>query len=116
MTEIIAIVRRNRAFATAQELVRTGCLGYSRFAVLGRGRQQGLQDHAGDEGVTLLPKVLFELIVEDERVGEMVEAIIRANQTGQYGDGRIFLRDVADAYRISSGARESVGVVAEGME
>lgn len=106
MVEIIAIIRRKKASATKEELARIGCTGYSVFAVLGRGRQRGLRVQQGQEGLAFLPKLLFDLIVEDEQTQETIEAIIRANQTGEFGDGRIFLMEVTQAYRISTGERE----------
>ena len=114
MVEIIAIIRRNRSAATKGELARMGCDGYSQFPVLGRGRQRGLRDEDGGGGLPFLPKILFDLIVEDERSMETIEAIIRANQTGQFGDGRIFVMELTDTYRISTGAREAAVETGEG--
>ena len=105
MVELIAIVRRNRATATKEELSRLGCTGYSMFPVLGRGRQRGLRMPHRPEALAFLPKVLFDLIVDDGQAQEAVEAIIRANQTGELGDGRLFVIEVSEAYRISTGAR-----------
>ena len=106
MREILAIVRRNRSAATKAELARIGCAGYSRLSVLGRGQQRGLRGEPGGEGLAFLPKVLFDLVVEDAQAQETIEALIRANQTGQYGDGKLFVIELADAYRISTGERE----------
>lgn len=108
MIELIAMVRRNRAAATKQELARIGCQGYSVFPVLGRGRQRGLRGAQGHEGLMFLPKALFDIVVEDGQAQETIEAIIRANQTGEFGDGRIFVIDLNASYRISTGAREPV--------
>lgn len=113
MTELIAVVRRKHSAATTQELSRIGCTGYTVFPVFGRGRQRGLQGAAGGEGLAFLPKVLFDVVVEDAQVPETIEAIIRANQTGQYGDGKLFVMDVLEAYRISTGEREPREQVAE---
>lgn len=113
MTELIAVVRRNRAQATKAELARIGCSGYSTFAVLGRGRQRGLRVAEQGEGLAFLPKVLFDLFVEDDRAAETIEAIIRANQTGEFGDGRIFVLETEQAYRISTGEYEATQETAE---
>jgi nitrogen regulatory protein PII len=113
MTEIIAIVRRNKARMMQQELTRIGCQGYSRFAVLGRGRQRGLRGEETAEGLPFLPKVLFDLVVEDEAAQETIEAIIRANQTGEFGDGKIFVLQMEEAYRMSTGERGHVTQEAE---
>lgn len=103
MVELIAMVRRDRAVATKTELARIGCVGYSWFPVLGRGRQRGLQTEQPLAGIPFLPKALFIIFVEETRVDETLEAIIRANQTGEFGDGKIFVLDADEAYRISTG-------------
>ena len=106
MVELIAIIRRNRAGATKAELARVGCAGYSQCPVLGRGRQRGLRTQAGVEGLPFLPKVLFDVVVDEEHAQELREAIIRANQTGEFGDGKIFVLETEASYRISTGERE----------
>ena len=107
MVELIAIIRRKRAGATQQELTRIGCQGYSRFAVLGRGRQRGLRGDGADKGLPFLPKVFFSLMVAEEAAQETIEAIVRANQTGEFGDGKIFVLESSEAYRVSTGEREA---------
>ncbi len=107
MVDIVAIVRRKKASATREELARIGCLGYSVLAVLGRGRQRGLRGAQGNEGPAFLPKALFDLIVEESQAQETIEAIIRANQTGEFGDGKIFVIEMAEAYRISTGEKDA---------
>ena len=111
MIELIAMVRRKRAAATKEELARIGCRGYSLFPVLGRGRQRGLRTERALEGFSFLPKVLFDVIVEDDAAQETIEAIVRANQTGEFGDGKIFVMDVGKAYRISTGTDEPAAEV-----
>ena len=113
MVEIIAIVRRKQAAATKEELVRIGCKGYTAFPVLGRGRQRGLQSEPGGKGLAFLPKILVDLVVEDAQAQETIEALIRANQTGHYGDGKIFVIETADAYRISTGERDPSAQIRE---
>ena len=110
MVELIAIVRRNRTVATQQELARIGCQGYSRFAVLGRGRQRGLRGDDAARGVPFLPKVLFSVVVAEDAAQETIEALMRANQTGEFGDGKIFVLKSDEACRISTGERETATV------
>jgi nitrogen regulatory protein PII len=109
MVELIAMVRRKHAAATKEELSRIGCTGATTFPVLGRGKQRGLRSGPGGEGLAFLPKVLFDIVVEEAHAQETIEAIIRANQTGQYGDGKIFVLSVSEAYRLSTGEREPMG-------
>ena len=113
MVELIAIVRRKKDSATKEELTRIGCPGYSVFPVLGRGRQRGLRGAQGNEGPAFLPKALFDLIVEESQVQETIEALIRANQTGEFGDGKIFVIEMAEAYRLSTGEREPTAKTTE---
>ena len=101
MVEITAIINRSRVRATQQELARIGCAGYTRFAVLGRGKQRGLRSETGKPSLSFLPKALFRAVVEDENESETVEAFIRSNQSGQYGDGRIFVVQLDRALRVS---------------
>ncbi len=101
MKEIIAIVRRDRAAATKAELAQIGCSGYTAFAVLGRGRQSGLRGELPSFEVPFLPKIYFDIFVEDERKDETMEAIRRAAHTGRHGDGRIFVLEAGEVHRIS---------------
>ena len=103
MREILAIVKRSQAAATRRELARIGCGGYTQWPVLGRGRQRGLRNQHGHETMPFLPKLLFSLVVEEAHAAETIEAIIRANQTGGYGDGKIFVLGVSESCRISTG-------------
>lgn len=103
MVELVAVVRRNRTLATKEELARMHCAGYSMFPVLGRGRQRGLHVQEGRQGLAFLPKMLFDLVVDDDQAQETIEAIIRSNQTGEFGDGKIFVVEIGETYRISTG-------------
>ena len=103
MTEVVAVVRRSRAAATRKELERAKVPGWTSFPVLGRGRQRGLRPADTGPGVAFLAKVLFSVVVEHGEVGPIVEAILRANQTGEYGDGKIWTVDLGRDYRISEG-------------
>jgi nitrogen regulatory protein PII len=95
MVELIAIVRRKQASATKAALNRIGCGGYSILPVLGRGASHG----------EFMAQVLFDLVIEDVHEAKTLEAILHANQTGACGDGRIFLIEVNETYRISTGER-----------
>jgi nitrogen regulatory protein PII len=103
MTEIVAVVRRSKAVDTRKELERADAPGWTSFPVLGRGRQRGLKTAAESAGVPFLAKVLFSIVVEDDQVDPIIEAITRANQTGEFGDGRIWTVDLGRVLRISEG-------------
>lgn len=84
-----------------------GVHGMSVTEIRGCGRQKGLTErYRGSEyTINLLHKVRVEVVVEDSRVEAVVAAIIEAAQTGEVGDGKIFLSPVSDAIRIRTGER-----------
>ena len=131
MKEIMAIVRMNRAGATKKALVDAGVAGFTAVRVAGRGRlvtdpaiiekrkAQLLSlnfDDVTEAGATeklitgflddtrLFPKRLFIVLVHDEDVPRVVEAIMRANRTDcRAGDGKIFVLPMLDAVRVRTG-------------
>ncbi len=109
LREVVAIVRPGKRAATRQALEAIGVVAYTSYTVLGRSRQRGLRFTSGgpQAAIQFLPKQLFSTVVEAEKVHAAVEAIIRANRTGrgQYGDGRIFIMEIEDAVRLSTGER-----------
>ena len=84
-----------------------GVYGMTITDVRGFGRQQGHTEKYRGSTYTLnlLPKIKIEVVVPDERAEEVVSAIIEAAQTGEIGDGKIFIADVTDAVRIRTGER-----------
>ena len=75
--------------------------------VKGFGRQKGHTEiYRGSEyTVDFLPKVKIETVLPDGLARQAVEAIIKAAKTGKIGDGKVFVYDVADAYRIRTEER-----------
>jgi nitrogen regulatory protein PII len=78
--------------------------------VRGHGRQKGHKAvYRGTEyAVTLLPKVMIEVIIQDETVDAVIEASMKAARTGEIGDGRIFVIPVEQGYNIRTGERDVV--------
>lgn len=110
MKEIIAIIRPGQAFLTKKNLQLDGFSAYTSFRVLGRSRQRGLRyaprsfyfwrgrDKIG--GIQFVPKVYISLVVADRDVSLAVQSLIRSNQTGKFGDGKIFILPVEEAIQI----------------
>ena len=75
--------------------------------VKGFGRQYFHRDiYRGSEyTVDFLPKVKFEIVLEEERVQRTVEAIVRAAKTGKIGDGKVFVYPVEEVIRIRTEER-----------
>jgi nitrogen regulatory protein P-II 1 len=105
MKKIEAVVRHHRLDAVKGALVDGGFLGMTVSEVRGFGRQKGhTETYRGAEyAVDFVPKIKLELIVPDAKAEAAVNAIMKAAQTGQIGDGKIFLSDLTNAVRIRTG-------------
>jgi nitrogen regulatory protein P-II 1 len=111
MTKIEAIIRPNRFEAVKEALKEHGVEGMTVSEVRGHGRQKGhTETYRGREyDVDLLPKVRVEIVLADDLVEGVINAILAAAATGEIGDGKIFLYKVEDAIRIRNQDRgESV--------
>lgn len=108
MTKVEAIIRPEKLTLVKDGLADAGFVGLNIVQVTGRGVQRGVV-HTGRGAeayaVDMLPKVKLELVVLDEEVEEVVDLILRHAQTGNIGDGKIFLLPVADAIRVRTGER-----------
>ena len=116
MKEVIAIVRMNMMNRTKKALTEAGVDAF--FACEAQGRGKGLVDPgilagagAGyEEAVELLgergklySKRIVTVVVPDDEVDGVVQAVIEANKTGKPGDGKIFVLPVGDAVRVRTG-------------
>lgn len=75
--------------------------------IMGYGKQKGYRRlYRGTEyNVNLLPKVRVETVVEDEISENVIDRVVKEINTGNYGDGKIFIYEVQDAVRIRTGER-----------
>jgi nitrogen regulatory protein P-II 1 len=105
MKKIEAIIRPVKFEDVKAALGEAGYGGITVTEVEGHGTQKGFtQVWRGREyKVELLPKIKLEVVCPDRETSKLVKAIIRSAQTGQVGDGKIFVYHIEDAYRISSG-------------
>jgi nitrogen regulatory protein P-II 1 len=105
MKKIEAVVRHHRLDAVKSALVDSGFLGMTVTEVRGFGRQKGhTETYRGAEyAVDFVPKIKLELIVPDFKLEQAVGVIMKAAQTGQIGDGKVFISDLANAIRIRTG-------------
>lgn len=112
MTKLEAIVQPNRFETVKQALIDIGVEGMTISEVRGHGRQKGHKEtYRGSEySVDLLPKVKFEVVVQDAIVDTAVDAILKSAGTGKIGDGKIFLYKVEEAIRIRSHERGAAAV------
>ena len=107
MKKIEAIIQPFKLEAVKEALKGIGIDGMTIAEVRGHGRQKGHKEvYRGQEyNVDLLPKVRLDLVIANERLEEVLEAITNAARTGKIGDGKIFVYDVAEAIRIRNGDR-----------
>lgn len=118
MKEIIAIVRMNMMNKTKVALTDAGVDAFFAHEVQGRGVgfvnrklmdgvEEGYEEAAallGEKG-NLYPKRMVTVVAEDEKVDDIVEAIIAINQTGKAGDGKVFVLPMPDAVRVRTNER-----------
>jgi nitrogen regulatory protein P-II 1 len=107
MKEITAVIRPDKLEVVKEALQEIHCNGVTVTEVKGRGRQLGITEsyRGRDYKVDLLPKTRLEIIVNDEDVDSVVDAIVKTAQTGDIGDGKIFVAPVEEVIRIRTGER-----------
>jgi nitrogen regulatory protein P-II 1 len=112
MKKIEAIVQPFKLEEVKEALKSIGIDGMTITEVRGHGRQKGHKEvYRGQEyNVDLLPKVKVELVVPANRADEVVRTVVAAARTGNIGDGKIFLYDVAEAIRIRNEDRGEVAL------
>ena len=107
MKKVEAIIKPFKLDEVKQALSEVGVAGLTATEVKGFGRQKGHTElYRGAEYVVdFLPKVKVEVVIPDELVHKVVEAIERAARTGKIGDGKIFVLPVDEVVRIRTGER-----------
>ena len=105
MKEITAIIKPFKLDEVREGLAEAGITGLTVTEVKGFGRQRGHTElYRGAEYVVdFLPKTKVELIVAEQDVERVVEAIVKAARTGKIGDGKIFVSSVEQVIRIRTG-------------
>ena len=124
MKEIMAFLRANKINQTKEALANNGFPAFNCRKVLGRGKNTispevlAVITETGElpvnvigehltEATRLIPKRWFSIFIHDEDVEKVVDVLIKTNQTGNKGDGKIFVLPVDETYRIRDGASGS---------
>lgn len=107
MKLIKCIIQPHRLDQVRDALNDLGIKGMTVTEVKGYGRQRGHKEiYRGVEyNIYFLPKVMIEIVIEDVLLDKVVECLLENARTGHIGDGKIFVMDVIDAYRIRTGER-----------
>jgi nitrogen regulatory protein PII len=109
MKKIEAIIRPFKLEDVKIALVNAGIVGMTVSEVRGFGRQKGqVERYRGSEfTVEFLQKLKLEIVVDDDKVPTVVQAVQDAARTGEIGDGKIFISTVDSVIRIRTGDRDS---------
>lgn len=105
MKKIEAVIRHYKLEDVKNAITSSGVEGMTVTETRGFGRQRGHKEmyRGAEYTVDFLPKVKIEVVVPDQLVREVVDTIIRVARTGQIGDGKIFVTDLAEVIRIRTG-------------
>ena len=105
MKLIVAIIQPHRIDAVREALTEAGVAGLTVSEVRGYGRQRGHKEvyRGAEYTINYVPKLKLEIAVDDDKVDEVTETVMRAARTGKIGDGKIFVLDVLSAVRIRTG-------------
>lgn len=109
MKMVMAIIKPFKLDDVREALANVGVNGITVTEVKGFGRQKGHTElYRGAEYVVdFLPKVKLEIVVTDDIVDNVVEAILKSAGMGKIGDGKIFVYDLERAVRIRTGELDS---------
>ena len=103
MIMIRSIVRPEKADNVLAALMDAGFPAVTKISVVGRGKQRGVK--IGEVTYDELPKEMLLMIIDDKDKDFVVDAIMKSARSGEgaYGDGKIFVSPVEEAYTISTG-------------
>lgn len=107
MLLITAVVRPEKTYPVLNTLADAGYYGMSRWDVVGRGKEKGIT--VGEVNYEEMPKSMLYLVVDDEDKDAVVDLIIHSAQSGESGnagDGRIFVSPITESYTISSSEKD----------
>lgn len=107
MKKLEIIIRPGMLDNVKSMLTNLGIQGLNYTEIKGFGRQHGHTEvyRGATMRVDCLPKLKVEVVLADARLDEVINAVVSVARTGQVGDGKIFVSDVADAVRIRTGER-----------
>ena len=98
MKMVRAIIRPEKVENVVDALDESGFVALTKMEVIGRGKQKGIQleNIYYDE----IPKTMLIIVAEDDQTSKIVEIITESSITGNFGDGKIFISPVDEAYTV----------------
>jgi nitrogen regulatory protein P-II 2 len=111
---IKAIIRPNKLEEVKDALAALNVNGMTVTEVRGHGRQKGHKAiyRGAEYNVTLLPKIMIDVVVTENQLSDTLNAIIASARTGEIGDGRIFVLPVEQGYNVRTGETDAVAAYA----
>ena len=112
MKRIAAVVRPEKLEPLKEALFQAKISGMTIYQVHGCGNQHGSKEYfrGSEVFLNMIPKVKFEIIVEDSRVDEIVDVIVGVARTGEVGDGKIFISSIDSVVRVRTGEKDEAAV------
>ncbi len=112
MKLVTAIVKPHKLDEVKEALQELGVQGLTVSEVRGYGRQRGHTEvyRGAEYTVEFVPKVKLEILTDDAQVDDVGDAIIKQAQTGQVGDGKVFVTTVEKIVRIRTGEEDAVAL------
>lgn len=112
MKRIAAVVRPEKLEPLKEALFQAKISGMTIYQVHGCGNQHGWKEYfrGSEVFLNMIPKVKFEIIVEDSRVDEIVDVILGVARTGEVGDGKIFISSIDSVVRVRTGEKDEAAV------
>ena len=109
MKKVEAIIKPFKLDDVRKAIGDAGVQGVTVTEVRGFGRQRGHTEiyRGAEYAVEFVPKTKIEIAVDDALVEQVVEAIMKAAQTGKVGDGKVFVFDLTQVVRIRTGERDA---------
>jgi len=109
MKLIMAVIKPHKLDEVRETLTPLGVEGMTVSEVKGFGRQKGQSEiyRGAEYTVSFLPKVKIEIAVTEDIVDQVVEAVVKAAQTGKIGDGKVFVYSIDTAVRIRTGETDN---------
>jgi nitrogen regulatory protein P-II 1 len=108
MKKIEAIIKPFKLEEVKAALADMNVTGMTIIEVRGFGRQKGHTEvyRGAEYKIDFVPKIMIQIVVDDERANQVVEIIERTARTGTIGDGKIFIIPIEEAVRIRTGERD----------
>lgn len=112
MKKIEAIIKPFKLEEVKEALAQAGIQGLTAIEVKGFGRQKGHKElyRGAEYEIEFLPKIKLEVVVPEDKVGSVVDAIIAAARTGRFGDGKVFVTPIEEIVRIRTGERDEEAI------